>query len=390
MTRLRLLPRADRRIRLGHSWVFSNEIDVAATPLLGLEPGSLARIEDARGNPVGLAYVNPRALICARLLTRDVRAGIDADWFGRRIARALALRERNFRAPYYRAIYGESDGLPGFVVDRFGERLVVQLNTAGAIALREPFFIALRAALAPVGILVRNAGSTRELEGTPLLDERIGDLPPEIEVLEGAMRLLAPLLDGQKTGYFFDQAENRARLARYVRPGDRCIDTFSYVGSWGVAAGLAGASEVICIDSSERATAFAARNGERNGVKIDARCGDALVVLAELAAQGRRAEVVILDPPALVKRKRDLEPGAARYAALARAATSVLVEGGTLISCSCSHHLPAERLLRIAYDAAREAGRPMQLLGRFAHGLDHPIHPAMPETEYLKAFVLRL
>uniref|UniRef100_E6PDN5 SAM-dependent methyltransferase n=1 Tax=mine drainage metagenome TaxID=410659 RepID=E6PDN5_9ZZZZ len=390
MARLQLLPRADRRIRLGHSWVFSNEVDVAATPLLGLEPGSLARIEDARGHPVGLAYVNPRALICARLLTRDVRGHIDADWFGRRIARALQLRERHYPAPFYRLIYGESDGLPGFVVDRFGERLVVQLNTAGATALREPFFAALRDALAPTGILVRNAGSTRELEGTPILDERIGDLPAEIEVHEGEMRLLAPLLEGQKTGYFFDQAENRARLARYIRPGDRCIDLFSYVGSWGVAAGLAGAASAICIDSSERAIEFARRNGERNGVAIDGRCGDALVVLAELAAQGMRADVVILDPPALVKRKRDLEPGAARYAALARAAVAVLAEGGTLISCSCSHHLPVDRLARIAYDAAREAGRPMQLLGRFAHGVDHPIHPAMPETEYLKALVLRL
>ncbi len=390
MARLQLLPRADRRIRLGHSWVFSNEVDVAATPLIALAPGSLARIEDARGHPVGLAYVNPRALICARLLTRDVRAEIDADWFERRITRALQLRARHYPAPFYRLIYGESDGLPGFVVDRFGERLVVQLNTAGAIALREPFFTAVQRVLSPVGILVRNAGSTRELEGTPVLDERIGDLPAEIDVLEGEMRLLAPLLEGQKTGYFFDQAENRARLARYVRPGDRAVDVFSYVGSWGVAAGLAGASQTICIDSSERAIAFARRNGERNGVPIEGRCGDALVVLAELASQGFRAEVVILDPPALVKRKRDLEPGAARYAALARAAISVLAEGGTLISCSCSHHMPVDRLMRIAYDAAREAGRPMQLLGRFAHGVDHPIHPAMPESEYLKALVLRL
>ncbi|HEV7180451.1 MAG TPA: hypothetical protein VGN11_11290, partial [Candidatus Baltobacteraceae bacterium] len=240
MKDLRLQAKADRRVRLGHNWIFSNEVDTANSPLGSFKPGELARVSDAARNPVGLAYVNPAALIAARILTRDVRATIDAKWFASRIRRALALRDKIYAAPFYRLVYGESDGLPGFVVDRYGDVCVAQLNTAGAVAFREAFVSALAEVIAPKGLLLRNAGSTRGLEGIEALDDALGDVPDRIEVLENDMRISAPLREGQKTGYFFDQRDNRMRVRRYIKPGDRVLDVFSYVGAWGVSALHAG------------------------------------------------------------------------------------------------------------------------------------------------------
>jgi 23S rRNA (cytosine1962-C5)-methyltransferase len=347
------------------------------------------RVADAARNPVGLAYVNPNALICARILTRDVRATIDAAWFRARIERALALRERLFAAPFYRLIYGESDGLPGIVVDRYGEVCVAQLNTAGALALREPFVTALTETIAPKGLLLRNAGSTRALEGIDLLDQALGEVPERIEVIEGDMRIAAPLRAGQKTGYFFDQRDNRARLRRYIRPGDAVLDVFSYVGAWAVSALAAGARSVTCVDQSELALEFADANARAAGAEIDGLVGDALEVLHGLHGEKRRYDVVILDPPALVKRRKDAGPGERHYERLQAAGLRLLREDGFLATASCSYHLAPERLQRAVHDAAREIGRRVQILERTGHAPDHPVHPAMPETEYLKALFIR-
>ncbi len=381
--------KADRRVRLGHNWIFSNEIDAERSPLAAFKPGELARVVDAARNPVGIAYVNPNALICARVLTRDVRASIDAAWFAARLRRALDLRERVFDAPFYRLEYGESDGLPGFVVDRYGDVCVAQLNTAGALALREPFIAALTDVLAPKGLLLRNAGSTRALEGIEALDQALGDVPERIVVHEGDMRIAAPLRAGQKTGYFFDQRDNRARLRRYVRRGDRVLDVFSYVGAWALSALQAGASEVTCIDQSQLALEYADENACGIGREIDGLIGDAAEVMRGLHAERRRYDVVVLDPPALIKRRKDAAAGERHYQRLHEAALKLLAEDGYLISASCSHHLAADRLQRVALEAARGAGRRLQLLERHAHAPDHPIHPAMPETEYLKALFFR-
>jgi 23S rRNA (cytosine1962-C5)-methyltransferase len=386
---LRLQPRADRRVRLGHNWIFSNEVAIDRTPLGSFLPGELARVVDAGRNPVGIAYVNPNALICARVLTRDVRAAIDSSWFSNRIRRALALRERLYAAPFYRLLYGESDGLPGFVVDRYGGVCVAQLNTAGALALREPFVAALTQTIAPVGLLLRNSASTRELEGIEALDQSLGEVPETLEVLEGDMRIRAPLRTGQKTGYFYDQRDNRARLRRYVRKGDAVLDVFSYVGAFAVSALLAGARSVILIDRSELALRYAQENAREVGGEIDGLVGDALEIMRGLREERRRFDAVILDPPAFVKRRKDVAAGEREYVRLHEAALQLLHEGGFLVSASCSQHVTGERFTRIALDAARAAGRPLQLLERHAHPADHPVHPAMPETEYLKALYLR-
>ena len=389
MKELRLQAKADRRVRLGHNWIFSNEVAIDQTPLTAFKPGELARVGDVGRNPVGIAYVNPNALIAARILTRDVRATIDAAWFRSRIQRALAMRQELFAAPFYRLVYGESDGLPGFVVDRYGDVCVAQLNTAGAVALREPFIAALTEIITPRGVLLRNAGSTRALEGIEALDQTLGDVPERIEVIEGDMRIAAPLREGQKTGYFYDQRDNRFRLRRYIRPGDNVLDVFSYVGGWGVSAFIAGAASVTSIDTSQLALDYAEENAKAVGKEIDGLVGDAMDVMRGLHEERRRFDVVILDPPALIKRRKDAGAGERLYERLHEAAFRLLREAGFLVTSSCSYHLSSERLQRAAFDGARTVGRRMQILERHGHAPDHPVHPAMPETEYLKALFLR-
>lgn len=389
MNDLRLLPRAERRVRLGHAWVFSNEIDIAKTPLTAFSPGDLARVRDAFGKPVGTAYVNPGALICARMLTSDVKAAIDLEWWTARLRRAAALREKFYPTPHYRAVYGESDGAPGLVVDRYDDVLAVQLNTAGVVRMREQIVGALSAAFEPRGILLRSAGSVRQFEGIDEFDEVIGDVPEIVDVQEGESSFRVPLRAGQKTGYFFDQRDNRSRLKRYVRDA-RVLDVYSYIGSWGVRASRFGAQQVTCIDSSDLALRFATENARLNEVAIETRRDDALESLADFAEQARRFDVVVVDPPALVKRRKDIAAGERMYERLNLLALRTVEPGGILVSCSCSHHVDAQALGRILLSAAKKAERRVQVLEKHAHPPDHPVHPAMPETEYLKAFFLRV
>jgi 23S rRNA (cytosine1962-C5)-methyltransferase len=384
-----LVANADRRIRVGHQWIFSNEADALKSPVASFKPGEIVEVRDARNNPVGTAYVNPGALIFGRLLSSDLHAKIDNRWFVNRIERALELREKLYREPYYRAIYGEADGLPGLVVDRYGDVLVAQLNTAGTRALRETIVSALRQALDPRGMWLSSAGSILELEGIPALDEVIGEVPDEVEVPEGGCTYLAPLRAGQKTGFYYDQRDNRRELRRYVRDA-RVLDVYSYVGAWGVGAAKAGANEVVCVDSSEQALAYASRNAARNGVQIETEEGSALDVMRRFALEKRRFDVVVVDPPALVKRKKDLAAGAAHYESINEAAMNLIDRDGFLVSSSCSHHLDAERLRSVLLHAAKKAGKRVQLLERRGHPPDHPIVPAMNETEYLKAWFCRV
>lgn len=388
MLTLRLKPREDRRLRAGHLWVYSNELETDAQFKM-LIPGSLCRLEDARGKPLGVGYVNPRTLLSVRLLSGSADAVIDTDWFIRRITVALALRERIYPSPHYRLIHAEADGLPGVVVDRYGDVLCVQITTAGMENLKTPLLAALQTVLKPVGIWLRNDSSARELEGLPAYTEAIGTVPDEVELLESGVRFRAPLKTGQKTGWFYDQHDNRDRLAAYVK-GARVLDVFSYVGAWALRARAYGAAAVSCVDSSQTALEAAAANAALQGVTLECLRGDALDVLKQLRAEGRQFEVVIVDPPALIKRKKDYEAGLEHYAALNRQAMNLLPADGILISCSCSHHLENEALQRILLREARHTGRRLQILQQGGAGPDHPVHPAIPETRYLKAFFCRL
>lgn len=389
MQTLKLKPREDRRLRAGHLWIYSNEIDTAATPIKALEAGTLCQIVDSRGKALGLGYVNAASLLCVRMLTTRADAQIDAAWMRQRLESALRLRERLYLAPFYRLVFGEADALPGLVVDRYGDVLVVQLTTAGMERLKAVVIEALQQLLRPRGILLRNDAGSRELEGLPAYEEAIGDVPETAAVSESGVVFHAPIRQGQKTGWFFDQRANRDRLAPYAR-GARMLDVFSYVGAWALRAAKLGAPSVTCVDSSKTALAAAVQNAALNGVELETLQGDALDVLKTLRADKRQFDLVVVDPPALIKRKRDTEAGTEHYAALNRQAIQLLAPDGFLVSCSCSFHLDASELQRILLREARECGRRLQILEQGGQSPDHPVHPAIPETRYLKAFYCRV
>lgn len=389
MQKLQLKTHEERRLRAGHLWAYSNEVDIAATPLKGIIPGSLCRLEDYRGKPLGVATVNPHVLLAVRVLSGQGDAEIDVDFFERRLRQALALRVKLFPSPHYRLVFGESDGLPGLVVDRFGAVLVAQITTAGMELLKPLLIEALQRILSPEGILFRNDTAMRQTEGLGGDDEVIGSVPDWVRVEESGVPFDAPLKGGQKTGWFYDQRANRDRLAPYVK-GARVLDLFSYVGGWAMRSAAFGATAVTCVDSSEPALAAAQRSAGLSGVKLETIRADAMDALKTLRQEGRQFDVVIVDPPALIKRKKDEEAGLAHYGALNRAALHLLAADGVLVSCSCSHHLSEEQLQRILLRESRQAGRRLQILERGEQGPDHPVHPAIPETRYLKAFYCRV
>jgi len=389
MQKLQLKIHEERRLRAGHMWAYSNEIDTTATPIKGIVPGSLCRLEDYRGKPLGIATVNPHVLLAVRVLSGQGDAEIDADFFERRIRQALALRAKIFPSPHYRLVFGESDGLPGLVVDRFGDVLVAQVTTAGMELLKPQLIEGLQRVLAPKGILFRNDTAMRQTEGLAGEDEVIGEVPDWVRVDESDVAFDAPLKGGQKTGWFYDQRANRDRLAPYAK-GARVLDVFSYVGGWAMRSAKFGATQVTCIDSSQPALDAAQRSAALNGISLDTIKADAMDALKALRAEGRQFDLVIVDPPALIKRKKDEEAGMAHYGALNRAAMHLLAADGVLVSCSCSHHLSEEQLQRILLRESRQAGRRLQILERGEQGPDHPVHPAIPETRYLKAFYCRV
>ncbi|ANX03533.1 SAM-dependent methyltransferase [Immundisolibacter cernigliae] len=392
---LRLKRNEERRLRAGHLWVFSNEVDIAATPLTAFSPGQLVTIESSRGGPLGTAYVNPRSLICARLLSRRVLGNADAvtALLQRRLADALTLRQRLYRTPHYRLVHAEGDGLPGLVVDRYGDHLVMQVSTAGTEALRDAVVGALVELLQPAGILARNDGFGRELEGLATGDPQVlyGSVPEFGQVLEGGLDFTVPLHGGQKSGWYFDQRPNRERLRAYVGDG-RVLDGFSYVGAWGLQAAAAGATQVLCVDASAPALALLSDNAQRNGLgnTVETRQGDAFDVLASLLDAGERFDLVAVDPPAFIKRKRDAEAGMEAYQRLNRLAMQLVVPGGFLVSASCSHHLPEADFRDLLRRAALPLNRRLQMLERGHQGADHPQMPGMPEADYLKVAFCRV
>ncbi|HEX4387607.1 MAG TPA: class I SAM-dependent rRNA methyltransferase [Steroidobacteraceae bacterium] len=387
---LRLKRGEERRLASGHLWVFSNEIDTGDTPLTDFAPGEMAQLRTHRDAVIGYAYVNPHALICARILTRDaappdVRALIE-----RRLKAALVLREGLSGRPFYRWVYGESDLLPGLVLDRYGDVVVGQIATAGMEALREDVSEAVRRTLAPRALYWKNDTAARDLEHlTHIGASGFGTVPEELEIEEAGLTFRVPLAAGQKTGWFYDQAANRQRLARYVRSGARVLDVCAYAGAWALIALSQGAASARCLDSSQAALAVARANAERNGRTLETLHDDAFDGLKALAAAGERFDVVILDPPAFIKRKKDIPAGQAAYRKLNQLALGVLSEGGLLVSCSCSYHLAPEELLDAIQSAARHTRRFVQVLEAGGQSPDHPVHPAIPETRYLKAFFCR-
>lgn len=389
--RLRLNRREERRLQGGHLWIYSNEVDTRQTPLKDFLPGEQVGIETYNGKFLGTAYVNPHSLICARLFSRDDQR-LDRTLLMHRLALALRLRNRLFDQPFYRLVYGESDLLPGLVVDRFGAHLSVQLNSAGMEVLKAEIIDTLIALLQPESILLRNDGSMRQLEGLHrLVETAYGTSPAEVELLENGVRMLAPLHDGQKTGWFYDQRPNRALLQRFVQD-KRVLDVFSYVGSFAVQAAAFGAKEVIAVDASRFALEMAEKNAELNGVGgiFSGAQGDAFDVLKALRQDGEQFDVIVVDPPAFIKRKKDHQEGLRAYHRINELAMQLLVDDGLLLSASCSMHLQRDELLDVLRSGGRHLDRHVQILFEGMQGPDHPVHPAIPETRYLKAFLAQV
>jgi 23S rRNA (cytosine1962-C5)-methyltransferase len=388
---LRLKRGEERRLASGHLWVFSNEVDTERSPLTAFAPGALAELRSYRDAFLGYVCVNPHALICARILSRAADLPVSRALIEQRLTAALALRERLGDARYGRWVFGESDLLPGLVLDRYGDLVVGQIATAGMEALKDDIEAAVRQVLNPRGLFWKNDSAARDLEHLPRLAEAaFGDAPAEVEVVESGLRFAAPLADGQKTGWFYDQSENRARLGRYVTPGARVLDVCSYAGAWALRALQLGAGSALCVDSSQSALQFAQANARRNGARLEPLRADAFDALKDLSARGEQFDLVILDPPAFIKRKKDIPQGQAAYRKLNQLALAVLAAEGVLVSCSCSYHLAAEELQNAIQSAARAGGRFVQILAAGGQSPDHPVHPAIPETRYLKAFFCRV
>ncbi len=389
---LRLNKDSDRRLRAGHCWVYSNEVDTKATPLSSFEPGQPVEIQNSQGKFLGSGYVNPHSLICARLVSRDIARPLSLALLVDRLQIALSLRERLFPHPYYRLVFGESDGLPGLVVDRYGDCVVAQITTAGMERMRAEIVAALQQVLGCSSVLLRNDSAIRELEGLEsYVEEALGTVPDQVAIREGESGFLISPKHGQKTGWFYDQSDNRSRMQRYVQ-GKRVLDICSYIGGWGVRAAAAGAERALCIDASASALEGVAANAKHNGLeqRVATLKGDAFDVLRDLRAEQEHFDVVVLDPPAFIKRKKDLKEGTLAYRRLNQMAMQVLSKGGILVTCSCSHHMSAESLLEVTQQAARHTDRSLQVLEQGHQSPDHPLHPAIPETSYLKAYYLRV
>ncbi|MGR8932030.1 MAG: class I SAM-dependent rRNA methyltransferase [Gammaproteobacteria bacterium] len=378
----------DKRLRQGHLWVFSNEIDTKRSPLEGFEPGDLVTVHDSGGKALGVAYINPHALICARLLTRKPGSSIGQKFFKSRLSQALALRQRLFDKPYYRLVFGESDGLPGLVIDRYDGVLSVQITTAGMEKQKALLVKELADLLQPTAIWLKNDNSQRQLENLSLEPElAFGELPERVLIEENGTQFLISVTEGQKTGWFYDHRASRARFAEWSS-GLKVLDLFSYAGGWGITAARAGAQQVTCVDSSEGALTLARESAALNGVveKMQFVRSDVFEFLKQAREQNQHFDAIVLDPPALIKRRKDYKSGFEAYRRLNHLALQLLSNDGLLVSASCSHHLSRDDLHEILRSSARHIDRHSVFFASGGQGPDHPVLPAMPETEYLKTF----
>ena len=381
-----LKPREGRRARAGAPWIFSNEI---ASEGKNLAAGSVVDVKGDDGQTVGSGFFNLKSLIAVRLFARAAGATPDQDFFAQHLSRALKLRGYFYPRPFYRLVHAEGDGLPGLVIDRFDDVLVIQITIAGMELVLPQLISALKALLAPATIILRNDAPSRALEGLPLYTRaELGNMG-RILIEENGARYFADLGTGQKTGWYYDQRDNRAFIAGLAK-GHSVLDAYSYTGGFGILAAKSGAKEVICLDSSEPALALAEESAAANRVSVRAVKADVFDELSRLAAGKERFDIVVADPPPFVKSRKDLEPGAKAYRKLARLATEVTAPGGILLLASCSHNIPLERFASECAAGITRGGRSAALIRTAGAGPDHPVHPMLPESAYLKTLVYAL
>ncbi|WP_425342883.1 RSP_2647 family RNA methyltransferase [Sagittula salina] len=390
---MRLKPKANvRAIRHGSPWVFDNEL-VMDRRSKAIAPGTIALLEDHERQPLGTVAVNPESRIVARMLDRNADADIDTAWFAKRLSKALSLRERLYDAPFYRLVHAEGDGLPGVVIDRFGDTCVVQPNAAWAETHLDALVDALVSVTGVTNVLKNAGGRGRTLEGLDAEDTVLRGAAPDAAVpveMNGAT-YMADLTGGQKTGLFFDQRDNQAFVARLAK-GERVLDVFSHVGGFGLAALAGGAAHATCVDGSAAALALASEGAARMGAaeRFTARQGDAFDTLAEMAGEDARFGLVICDPPAFAPAKQAVDKGLRAYERIARLAAPLVAEDGYLVLCSCSHAADLNSFTGACLRGIGRSGRRAQLLYSGAAGADHPLLPQLAESGYLKALVFRL
>jgi 23S rRNA (cytosine1962-C5)-methyltransferase len=381
-------PREGRRARAGAPWIFSNEIAMEGATK-ALAPGAVVDVKFDDGQDFGSGFFNPKSLIGVRLFARATGVAADEKFFVARLTRALALRERLYGRPFYRLVHAEGDGLPGLVIDRFGDVLVVQISIAGIEAKLPVLIAALNKVVAPETIILRNDTPSRALEGLEIYVRTEQGTASRIAVEENGARYFVDPGQGQKTGWYYDQRDNRAFIAGLAK--DRTVlDAYSYTGGFGILAAKAGAKEVICLDSSEPALKLAEESAAANKVSVRAVQADVFEEMARLGTQKERFDMVLADPPPFVKARKDLEPGAKAYRKLARLAAEITAPGGLLLMSSCSHNIPLDRFGAECAAGILKSGRNASLIHVAGAGSDHPMHPLLPETAYLKALVYAL
>lgn len=389
--KLSLLAGQDRRLRAGHPWIYSNELKMDAATK-ALEPGSGVRLADANGKMLAVAHFNPHSLIAARILSRNHDSIIDEAFFERRLSRALRLRERLYDQPFYRLIHAEADGLPALIIDRFGDVLVCQANSAGMDAMKALILKVLDRLLSARCIIFKNDSPVREREGLSLdIEVMKGEVSGPIELRENGLTFLADPIEGQKTGWYFDQRDNRAFAAKLARD-QRVLDLYSYGGGFGVTALGFGAKDVLAIDRSELALSLAEEAGIRNGFadQMSTAREEAFSALGRLAAEKQRFGLVVADPPTFVKNKRELKAGLKGYRKLAKAAAPLVSEEGIFLIASCSHNVPIDLFRDEVRKGLGDAGRGGRLIHQAGAGADHPCHPMLPESAYLKCLIYSL
>jgi 23S rRNA (cytosine1962-C5)-methyltransferase len=389
MAQLRLKPGKEHPVRAGHPWIFSGAIENLDPDLLA---GSVVEIFSAADEFLGRGYANPRCTIAVRVLTREDEA-IDADWVGRRLAAALAWRRSwlDDDTDAFRLVHGEGDGVPGLVIDVYGEYAVLQALTAGAEGLKPWALAALRDLLPLRGVYERSTGAVRREEGLAAVDAAVsGEAPPErVTIREHGLRFLVDLRAGQKTGFFLDQRPNR-RLVRHLAAGHRVLNAFAYTGSFSVAAAAGGARQVVSVETSSRALALAREHWSLNDLPEESARFVAEDVFRHLRATQERFDLLVLDPPALVKHRRDVTQGARAYKDLNLQALRRASEGALVLTFTCSQHVSADLFRKIVHGAAADAGRRVQVLQALGPGWDHPTSLAHPEGEYLHGLLLRV
>ncbi|MEH6629892.1 MAG: class I SAM-dependent rRNA methyltransferase [Halopseudomonas aestusnigri] len=382
---IRLRPKAQKRLLNGYPWVFSNEIEVTAETKQ-LDAGIVVRIEAHDGQPLGTAIYNRLPLISARMLSSSAKTIIDEEFFVTLLKRALTLRETLFNVPYYRLIHAEADGIPGTIIDRYGDTLVLQINTAGMENLLPALLSALDKVLDPKTVVLRNDTPSRLLEGLECYDKVVkGELNGPIKVIEHGATFFAELQEGQKTGWFFDQRDNRKLAASFAKDAS-VLDCYSFAGGFTVQSALAGAKSVMTVDRSQSALDLASMAAKENGVadKCEFVKAEVFTHLEKLAKHNQTFDLVIVDPPAFVKNKKDLNQGAKGYRKLARLAAQLVKPGGYLVAASCSHHMDIDNFSEQMRKGLLDANRRSRLLYTRGAGPDHPVHPFLPESEYLK------